>query len=265
MTVVTINPFAKRKQKLKKTEIDAAINKIRSEYDKYIVTFHKPAQLKQEFEWRYKNAQIEHMDMERFLKEEIEAVMAIFDHQKQKEKKLLGERERERIKALKKRQPDFADKVLEKLKSKIITYPPLSFHKDASYEIVHLYGAIREFEHQHWPPLDNFISENKSWALRGEKKDFNNELWRFIPSGEKKIPLVLERYHLMLDSTDVTLKDISREAQECLKRAAFLLNDVLWSCNGIIKKGIDGTHIEKDLKYVQNIVEDFRIKDLKNR
>jgi hypothetical protein len=260
-----MNPFAKRKQKLKKSEIDAAISKIRSEYDKYIVTFHKPAILKQEFEWRYKNAQIESMDMERFLREEIAAVQSIFIHQKKKDKEKSAEVERERIRTLKKGQPDFADKVLEKLKNKIIAYPSLNFHKDASYEIIHLYGAIREFENQHWPPLDNFISENKSWALRGEKKDFNNEIWRFIPSGENGIPVVLERYFLMLNSTDTTLKDISREAQECMKRAAFLLNDILWSCNHIIKKGIDSTNIEKNLNFVQNIIDDFRIKDLKNR
>jgi hypothetical protein len=264
-TVVTINPFAKRKQKLKKSEIDATIDKIRSEYDKYIVTFHKPAQLKQEFEWRYKNAQIEHMDMERFLKDEIIAVKSIFNHQKKIEKDKSSKIENDRMKTLRKSQPDFADKVLEKLKKKIVVYPPLNFHKDASYEIIHLYGAIIEFEKHYWPSLDHFISENKSWALRGEKKDFNNELWRFIPAGENGIPVILERYYLMLNSTNTTLKEISREAQECMKSAAFLLNDILWSCNHIIKTGIDSANIDQSLKFVQNIVEDFRIKDLKNR
>jgi len=264
-TVVTINPFAKRKQKLKKSEIEATIDKIRSEYDKYIVTFHKPALLKQEFERRYKNAQIEYMDMERFLKEEIIAVKSIFNHQEKIEKDKITKFEKDRMRTLRKNQPDFADKVLEKLKKKIIAYPPLNFHKDASYEIIHLYGALREFERQYWPSLDNFISENKSWALRGEKRDYNNELWRFLPSGENGIPVILERYYLMLNSKNTTLKDISREAQECMKSAAFLLNDIIWSCNHIIKKGIDSTNIDQSLKFVQNIVDDFRIKDLKNR
>jgi len=264
-TVVTINPFAKRKQKLKKSEIEATIDKIRSEYDKYIVTFHKPALLKQEFERRYKNAQIEYMDMERFLKEEIIAVKSIFNHQEKIEKDKITKSEKDRMRTLRKNQPDFADKVLEKLKKKIIAYPPLNFHKDASYEIIHLYGALREFERQYWPSLDNFISENKSWALRGEKRDYNNELWRFLPSGENGIPVILERYYLMLNSKNTTLKDISREAQECMKSAAFLLNDIIWSCNHIIKKGIDSTNIDQSLKFVQNIVDDFRIKDLKNR
>ena len=260
-----MNLFAKRKQKLKKPEIESAINKIRSEYDKYIVTFHKPAILKQEFEWRYKNAQIEHMDMERFLRDEITAVQSIFNHQKKIEKDNFSKIERERMKTLRKSQPDFADEVLEKLKKKITVYPPLNFHKDASYEIIHLYGAIREFEKNHWPSLDHFISENKSWALKGEKKDFNNEIWRFIPSGENGIPVVLERYYLMLNSTDTTLKDISREAQECMKRAAFLLNDIVWCCKQIIKKEIDSANVDKNLIFVQNIIDDFRIKDLKNR
>jgi len=264
-TVVTINPFAKRKQKLKKSEIEATIDKIRSEYDKYIVTFHKPALLKQEFERRYKNAQIEYMDMERFLKEEIIAVKSIFNNQEKIEKDKITKSEKDRMRTLRKNQPDFADKVLEKLKKKIIAYPPLNFHKDASYEIIHLYGALREFERQYWPSLDNFISENKSWALRGEKRDYNNELWRFLPSGENGIPVILERYYLMLNSKNTTLKDISREAQECMKSAAFLLNDIIWSCNHIIKKGIDSTNIDQSLKFVQNIVDDFRIKDLKNR
>lgn len=263
--VVTMNPFAKRKQKLKKSEIEAAINKIQSEYDKYIVTFHKPARLKQEFEWRYTNAQIEHMDMERFLKEEIAAVMAIYDHQKKIEKDKIAKIEHERVKKIRKNQPDFADTVLEKLKAKIVAYPPLKFHKDASYEITHLYGAIGKFEEEYWPALDRFISENQNWALRGEKIDFNNEIWRFLPSGEDGVPVILERYYLMLNSTNSTLKEISRESQECMKNAAFLLNEIIWSCNHIIKKGIDSSNIDQSLKFVQNIVIDFRIKDLKNR
>ena len=260
-----MKPFSKRKQKLKKVEIDAAISKISAEYDKYIVTFHKPATLKRAFEQRYRNAQIESMDMERFLKEEIVAIKSIFEHQKNLEKDRQAELEKERLKKLRKGKPDFADKVLEKLKNKIVAYPPLNFHKDASYEINHLYGAIKEFEKHHWPHLDNFIHENQNWALKGEKADFNNELWRFIPSGGDGIPLVLEKYYLMLNSTDITLKEISFEAQQCLKRAAFLLNDIIWCCNTIIQKGIDSTNVEINLKFVQNIVEDFRIKDLKNR
>ncbi|MBI9099619.1 MAG: hypothetical protein JEY91_14160 [Spirochaetaceae bacterium] len=257
--------FPKRKQKLKKPEIDAVIDKIRGEYDKYIVTFHKPATLKQAFENRYRTALIEGMDIERFLNEEIAAVQSIFIHQKKIDKEKKTEQEKERQKALRKNQPDFADQVLKKLKDKIIVYPALKFHKDASYEITHLYGAIWKFEKQHWPSIDNFISENQSWALRGEKKDFNNEIWRFIPSGENGIPVVLERYYFMLNRSDTPLKEISYEAQQCIKQAAFLLNDILWSCNQIIKTGIDSNIIEKNLIYVQNIVEDFRIKDLKNR
>ena len=68
---------------------------------------------------------------------------------------------------------------------KIVAYPSLKIHKEASYEIEHLYGAIILFEREYWPPLDRFISEHRGWALRGEKRDFNNEIWRFIPSGER--------------------------------------------------------------------------------
>jgi|GEM_PF-562184 len=264
-TVKTINLFSKKKQKLKKHEIEATIDKIREEYDKYIVTFHKPLSLKNAFERRYTEAKIHEVDMERFLGEEIAAIKSIYLHQNKLDKDKKDDEERARLKHQRKSQPDFADKVLQKLKDKITVYPPLRFHKDASYEIVHLYGAIREFESQHWPPLDHFISEHQSWALRGDRKDFNNDLWRFLPAGDTLIPPILERYKLLLDSTDVPLRDITREAQHCLKEAAFLLNDILWSCNNIIKKGIAGENIEKNLDFVQNVINDFRIKDLKNR
>nr|MDA3810366.1 hypothetical protein [Spirochaetaceae bacterium] len=147
----------------------------------------------------------------------------------------------------------------------VTVYPSLKFHKDASYEIIHLYGAIREFDKHHWPQLDHFLSENQSWALRDDKKDFNNVIWRFLPAGENQIPPILERYNTLLDSTDIPMRDISREAQNCLKEAAFLLNDIIWSCNNIIRKGIDSTIIEKDLNFVENIVNDFRINEMKNR
>lgn len=260
-----INPFSRNKQKLKKNEIESALSKIRAEYDKYIVTYHKPATLKEAFERRYKNAQIESMDMTRFLSEEIAAVQSIFTHQDKMDKERKAETEQVRLKEMRKGQPDFADRVLEKLKNKMLAYPSLNFHKEASYEITHLYGAMREFEKCHWPPLDRFIRDNGSWALRGEKKDFNTELWRFVPSGDGSVPLILERYFLMLNATDVPLKEISIEAQQCIKQAAFLLNDIIWSCNQIIRKGIDGSNIEKNLKFVQNIIDDFRIKDLKDR
>jgi hypothetical protein len=203
--------------------------------------------------------------MERFLGEEIAAIKSIFIHQEKLEKTRLADEERARLKQLKKSQPDFADKILQKLKDKVVVYPPLKFHSDASYEIIHLYGAIRLFEEQYWPSIDHFISEHQSWALRGEKKDFNNELWRFLPSGENNLPLVLERYYILLNSKETPLAEISAEARQCLKKAAFLLNDIIWSCNTIIKKGIDSSNVEQSLNFVQNIVEDFRIKDLKNR
>ena len=260
-----MNPFSKRKQRLKKEEIEAAFIKICAEYDKYIVTFLKSATLKHAFERRYRNALIESMDMERFLREEIFAVKSLFVHEQDLEKERSADLERERQKQLRKNQPDFADKVLQQFKDKIIVYPPLSFHKQASYEIIHLYGAIGEFEKNHWPLLDQFISDNQSWALRGEKKDFNNILWRFIPSGENRIPVELERYNLLLNSSETSLRDISREAQQCIKKAAFLLNDIVLSCNSIIRSGIDSSNIEKNLNFVQNIIIDFRIKDLKSQ
>lgn len=260
-----MNPFVKHKHKLKQQEIDAAITKIRDEYDKYIVTFHKAMTLKVSFERRYTEARIHSVDMERFLSEEIVAVKSLFVHQKKIDDGKNAEAERERLKQLRKSRPDFADKILKQLKDKVMVYPSLKFHEDASYEIIHLYGAIQFFEQQHWPALDHFISEHQSWALRGEKKDFNNELWRFLPSGENHIPVELERYCILLNSTNIPLNEISAEARQCLKKAAFLLNDIVWSCNTIISKGIDSTLIEQNLNFVQTLIEDFRIKDLKNR
>lgn len=177
----------------------------------------------------------------------------------------MAEAEIARLKDRRKGQPDFADKVLEQFKKKISAYPRLRIHPEASYEIEHLYGAISQFEKLYWPALDKFISENRTWALRGEFRDFNNELWRFTPSGDKGIPIVLEKYCLLLDSPSITLKEKSIEAQQCIKEAAFILNDIVWSCKEIMKKGIDGANIEKSLDFVQNIISDFRIKELKNR
>ncbi|MBN2658225.1 MAG: hypothetical protein JXR86_14290 [Spirochaetales bacterium] len=263
--MAVLKPFSRRKQKLSEKEIEAALSKIRGEYDKYIVTFHKSAALKDEFERRYRNALIESRDLENFLNEEIVAVKSIFHHQNQLKKDQLAQIEKARLKEKRKEQPDFADRVLEQFKQKITAYPRIKIHNDASYEIEHLYGAISQFEKLHWPVLDNFIAEHRSWALRGENSDFNTELWRFTPSGDKGIPIVLEKYCLLLDSRTVTLKEKSIEAQQCIKSAAFILNDILWCCKEIMKKGIDGSNIEKSLDFVQNIISDFRIKDLTNR
>lgn len=260
-----LNPFARRKQKLSQKEIDSVLHKIRAEYDKYIVTYHKSAALKEEFERRLRIALIESRDMERFLSEEIAAVRSIYELQEELDRKQMAAREKSRLKALRKEQPDFADKVLEELKSRITAYPKLNVHREASYEIVHLYGAIEEFERKHWPEIDRFIGEYRSWALKGERKDFNLLLWRFVPAAEGKVPPILEKYCLLLDSPDKPLKELNFEAQQCIKEAAFLLNDILWSVKQIISQGIDGRNIEKNLDFVQNVINDFRIRDLKNR
>jgi len=263
--MAAINPFTRRKQKLSEKEVEAALSKIRAEYDKYIVTFHKSARLKEEFERRYHNARIEFRDLENFLKEEIAAVKAIFSHQSQLKKEQMAEAEKARLKEQRKNQPDFADRVLEQFKKKITAYPPLQVHREASYEVQHLYGAIYKFEKMYWPVLDRFIAEHRSWALRGERRDFNNELWRFTPSGDNGLPVVLEKYCLLLDSPNVPLKEKLREAQQCIKEAAFLLNDIVRCCKEIMKRGIDGTNIEKSLDFVQNIINDFRIRDFRDR
>lgn len=260
-----INSFFQRKQTLSDNEIKAALNKIRAEYNKYIVTFYKSAALKEEFEYRYRNACIESRDIEIFLKEEIVVVKSLFAHQNDLRKEKMAAEEKQRLNDARKSQPDFADRVLEKLKKKMLVYPPLKIHQEASYEIEHLYGAINQFEKRYWPQIDRFIQENRNWALRGEKRDFNNELWRFTPSGEDGIPVILEKYCLLLNSQAATLKEISFEAQQCMKEAAFLLNDILWSCKEIASKGIDNSYIEKSLNFVQNVINDFRIKDLKTR
>ncbi|MCP4160840.1 MAG: hypothetical protein GY760_12270 [Deltaproteobacteria bacterium] len=260
-----MNPLSRRKQKLSKKEIDSAIRKISAEYDKYIVTYQKSTSLKNAFERRCSEAIFISTDMERFLGEEIAAVKSLFDYQEKLLKERVEEQEKLRIKEIRKSQPDFADRILKKLKEKMIAYPPLKIHNDASYEIIHLYGAINNFDRLYWPKLDHFISDNQSWGFREDKKDFNNEIWRFVPSGPNRVPPVLEHYCLLLNSKKPKLREISTEAQQCIKRAAFLLNGIVDSCNSIIKTGIDGGLIKKDLEYIQNIILDFRIKDFKQK
>ncbi len=261
--VLKLNALFKRKQKLNRVEIDSTIQKIRAEYDKFIITFHKPISVKSNFEQRYKEALIHSIDMERFLRDEIYVVKSIYENEKNLEKNRLIELEIERKNKIRRTQPDFADRILKELKDKVTVYPSVSIHKDASYEIIHLYGAINYFEKHHWPQLDKFIEKSQNWALRGEKKDFNNEIWRFISSEPDCIPQVLERYVILLNSTSPTLKEVTREAQECIKKAAFLLNDIASRCQIMIKKGVDSSEIEKHLDFVLQIIDDFRIKDFK--
>ena len=144
--------------------------------------------LKRAFQERYRNILEVSGDMERFLKEEMFAVQALFLKQSDRENGEKGTPEQGRQKQSPTRQPDFADRELKTLTDRIHAYPPLNFHEDASDEIIHLYGAIREFEGNHWPQLDRFINEDRSRERRGEDKDYNNLISRFTPTGEGNIP-----------------------------------------------------------------------------
>ena len=130
-------------RKLTPGEITGAVEKIRKKYDTYVSKFFKPRTLKEAFEERYIRALRSGVDISSFLLAEISAIEELID----REEKRIAQ---EPVKPDPQKQQSFADRVLEENRQRIIKYPDISFHNDASEETRRLLGALSDLLRERW-------------------------------------------------------------------------------------------------------------------
>jgi hypothetical protein len=246
---------SKKNDKLSQKEIEAALARIRQKYDDHIITYMTDMAEKTAFEERYAMALNARVDLTRFIQEEIIHVQEL-----EKKASVAVDRAERRKKAPRVSKKSFADKIMEELEQRIDPYPSLDFNEHASLEVRKLYGALGVLQDKYWHSLGDFLRKAHSFEL---SYNLENRLFRMTASRPDEIPAELERYQFLLSQKGRYATELFREAQESIKRASFFLHDLRILLLESIERGIVDENVEKAYKYVENIIQDFRLKDLK--
>lgn len=245
----------KKSDKLTPKEVEAALSRIRNTYDDYIITYMTPIDEKSAFEDRYIDALHARVDLTRFINDEIKHLQTLISAGEEDKA-----RKARRVRKSSKPKKSFADKVLEELEKQIETYPEIEIHDDASPEVKKLYGALKELDNTYWANLAGFIRNVHSSTI---SYNLENRLLRMTTVGGDAVPPELDRYLFLLNQKGKYSSELFRESQECIKRASFFLHDlrrILLECQD---RGLMDEKVEIAYNYVENIIRDFRLKDLK--
>lgn len=216
-------------KELSVAEINLALEKIRSKYEKLIHNYQKSPSLLTGFHERYIAALKMRKNLTVFLLAEIEAVEEIFKREEKKKK----ERTQEKYQ---KAPPSFVEKVMNENKKRYGLYPALKLSSDSDEEIDHLCGAAREFLNLYLPPAVR-ITETLSHSVLSKKmNDIYNELLTHI-SYDGGVPLTKHYVSALEHSKDNT--KVLFEYQKLIQNIGFLLN----SCLDTLRKLLD--YLEK--------------------
>jgi len=246
---------SKKNNRLSQKEAEAALARIRQKYDDYIITYMLSPDEKRAFEDRYIQALHARVDLTRFIQDEIKYIQQLHDRAEQDSNRPVKKKHASRG-----RKKGFADRIMDELEQKISHYPSVDFHTDASPEVCKLYGALGELYQLYWADLSEFIRKVHSSTM---SYNLENRLIRMTVLGEDQVPTELERYLFLLQHPGRLSSELFREAQECIKRASFFLHDLRIILQECRDRGIIDERVEKAFEYVENIISDFRLKDLK--
>jgi len=271
--------------KLSEKEIDLVLTKIKTKYNDLINLFSKPKTILQSFEERYINVLKSKHDVSSFLLGEIQALEE-FCNKEEEKKKIEEEKRAERLKHLKEK--SFADKVMDENFRKIQKYPRISLNSNASEDIERLFGAARNFIINYYPVLTIIYRNEIQNSVKNILSNlYHNLIVKFDFKGN--VPLA-KNYLFYLSKVPIDNKKLESEYYFILKESAFLLNEIY----DVLKKVFNENKVpnkeqkfsfnfseyssafkdnflnlsnadvfDKVYKYLENIIFDFRIKDIK--
>jgi len=250
-------------RKLTPGEISGAVEKIRKKYETYVAKYFKPRSLREAFEERYIRALRAGVDVSSFLIAEISAIEELLDRE---EKKVAAEPAKPEAE----KQQSFADRVLEENRKRIIKYPEIYFHQDASEETRRLLGALTELLRGHWQQIGDALRDTMYSMSSSEMLSMDSQL-HYLASGDKdEVPQFLIRLVAQLRKFPRNYALIERDEKEYVLEAAFFLNDLFTVLERVKRVYTEMAAearkiIEDNLAYVWGIVSDFRIKDFKRK
>lgn len=244
-------------KKLSPAEIDRTIEKIRQEYDHYIVHFQKPPTAKHQFEERLRRARLTLMDMTFFLGEELKILQRLLREAEEEAQRRQNEPPKPPSQPGKAK--SYADRVLEKLQKAIEPYPSRHLHPEANIDVDRLYGTLEWLARDIWPLLVPHLRELDPRTLQRREE----ELSRLIP-GPGKLSKEEEVYRALLEAR-APLHRIALQQKELILQAAFWIH----RSRALLCRGAQVTDprvregFEKALAFWDKIILDFRLRDLK--
>lgn len=250
--------------KLSTKEIDKTIARIKEEYNHGIVHFGLSLSCKKLFEERLREVLLDRKDLTQFLSVEIQVVKELII---QAEQALSPQ---EAVPAPK--QKSYADRVIEKLQSRIKNYPELFLgdFSQKSLDVEKLYGSLDWFSKNIWNDLYSLLIKKNPFPVLYTLDD---QLALLIP-WQGRFPKALERYIDFL-TYQVPIEELARAQNQCLLTAAHFLHKAHQGLEGFLADGKrnewikenptqeDLAFLEKAVQFLCRILYDFRLRDLK--
>ena len=252
------------KRKMKQEQIEAALDEIRSRYDRLTSDYGKPAALKDSFNERYYDALRMRMGLDNFFKNEISAVEALENGIQNEKKKSAALKESVEKKSQQKQST--AQKVWEENLQRIEKYPEYHFHDDAAHDIVKLLGAMKRYEEKNWPDLMTLFRATGT----GRQMEVRTSLelkWReFTSPSAGKLPSRIVKYSNLLSCYPKDPKEIEWEERQILYDAARFLGSISefireFMLNDRLEVNVLSS-LKNNKEELDSILEDFRLQDL---
>lgn len=264
-----------KRKKLTKKEIDQAVQKIRERYDYYMVRFIKNRRARDAFEERYRDALRSRIDLERFLAVEMKNVQELISREEDRQRRSArvnhvqdngrngadsnGGEEKQ----------DFADRVIEKLKERAEKYPVIGLECREVWEVDHLFGAIQKLENTHWPKIDRIYRNIYPSRFDGPRIMIENRIMELAEARMGGVPPVLHPLQLLVGRFPRNYREIEWEVKQSILKAAFFLHMFKGELEKLRQDSYladsDTSTVDTALEYVNGVIEDFRLKDLKQK
>lgn len=256
-------------KKLNKGEIQRVVDKIRKKYDEYTIRFLKSPKLKYAFEHRYVDVLKKGLDIANFLSAEISVIDELI--KKEISKLKISADKMEKQSAQMKEDKDFADKILEEHKARIAKYKRIEFHKDAKNEICRLLGALNELYITYMPLMQDLAKNTSNRNLRStDIMEMESRLRVMGGLDADNVSSRLSRYYALLNRFPRDYKAIDHEEKAFILDSAFLLHDFLHILpyseeEDNSQNTSDDDELNTIVKYINQVIDDFRLKDLKRK
>jgi len=269
-------------KKLSSKEINQLVDRIRSLYNDYMVKFIQGGDMREGFEQRYYEALKTRIDLQRFLQVELKIVQQLIAREEAEFNRC------EEAAYLRERDPaagngdgakddggdraptgDFADRVIEQMQRKAEKYPPAGLDSSEVWEGDHLYGGLPQFERELWPPVDRIYRRLYPSRYDGPRLTLENKLLELAEVRMGGIPQSLHTLQLLMGRFPRNYREIEWEQKNTILKAAFFLHTLKGALEKLRHESYlsdeDRRAVHAALEYVTTLIEDFRLKDLKEK
>ena len=255
-----------KKKKLTPEETAAAIERIRSLYNDYIIRYSKPFSVKNGFEERYRDALKSRIDLDGFLFAEFSVIRQLLQRE---EDRAAASAEPPPPRDDVTRKVGFADRIMEENRKRIEHYPELSLGSDASSDVEKLFGALAEFDKRYWGTVSELLRRPAFSVLYETRNHLEAEAEELCVPRRDPYPPVLSTYCRYLERFPRDWDALEREGQRCILRGSFFLHRIALFLKDVANKEFieeeEKKRVETIYDSVHSIISDFRLHDLKPR